>query len=160
MAASCLLGLACNNCLAQSPTPKAPQPARSGQSKVVKPYVFNIPGLHYADDIPTNFPIPTYPSNVTSKHFLNTTTGSPSASANITTKDQVAVVYDWYKDACKREGWTYKTPSPNASTKLSKTGPLYMIDAKKERNQVYISCHPNKKAGGTTVTISWCKEKN
>jgi len=149
---------------AQTPTPvpaQAQQGARpSGQAKEKKPFVFNIPSMHYAEQIPANFPIPAYTSNVTRKRFLNTIKGPPSASAMIDTKDRVEMVYDWYKDACKRDNWIYRTPTPQAATKMSKSGkPIYMIEATKDKQHVLIFCNPDPKTGGTSVHMNWTKER-
>jgi len=116
--------------------------------------------MHYSEQIPVNFPIPTYTSNVTRKRFLNSVKGTPSASAMIDTKDRIEMVYDWYKDVCKRDNWIFRTPTPQAATKLSKSGqPVYMIDAKKDKQHVLIFCNPDKKTGGTSVHMSWTRER-
>jgi len=119
----------------------------------------DIPGMRFTPDIPINFPLPSYNSNVVHKSFINSTKGPPSASLTLITRDQPEVVYEWYKATCRNGGWTFSTPKPQATSKLSKIGTLYMIDAKKDRNQVRIFCFPDKKTQGTSVGIAWCKTK-
>lgn len=119
----------------------------------------DLPGIHFATDIPTNFPIPSYSSNVVRKIFSTSTTGVASASATIFTKDQPDRVYSWYKDSCKSAGWAILSPNPQGGTKISKSGPLYLIEAKKDRQRATILCRPDKKTGGTTVGIAWSKAR-
>jgi hypothetical protein len=145
---------------AQNTAPVPPSaPPRGAQPRPHKPFVFNVPGILYSEQFPNNFAVPPYTSNVVKKHFMASTKGQPSATASLVTKDQINVVFDWYKNACKDGGWTFKTPNSEGAAKLSKSGQLYMIDGKKEKQQIYIFCNPDKKSGGTAVTISWMKLK-
>jgi hypothetical protein len=148
------------------PTAPAASPAAAGApgvpgSKPKKPYVFNVPNMRYVEDLPTNFPIPPYTSNIVKKRFVSTAKGSgkSSASENLVTRDKVDVVYNWYKDFCKNDGWTYKTPRPEQSSKTSKNGPIYMIDASKGNQHVGIFCVTHPKDQTTMVSLTWSKSK-
>ena len=152
---------------AASPTAAAPGAPRTPGTPAVpsakpkKAYVFNVPNMRYVEDLPTNFPIPPYTSNIVKKRFVSTAKGSgrPSASENIVTRDKVDVVYNWYKDFCKSDGWTYKTPRPEQSSKISKNGPIYMIDASKGNQHVGIFCVTHPKDQTTMVSLTWSKSK-
>ncbi len=137
--------------------PSAPPPGAQPRPK--QPYAFNVPGMIYAEQIPTNFAIPAYTSNVVRKRFIATSKGPPSATVLIITKDPIAQVFDWYKNTCKQANWAFKTPNTEGAAKLSKSGTLYMIDGNKERDHVYVFCNPDKKTAGTAVTINWSRDK-
>ncbi|MBS1998143.1 MAG: hypothetical protein JSS86_17590 [Cyanobacteria bacterium SZAS LIN-2] len=156
-----LLLLASGPAWAQTPPQTRPgAPAAGAPAKVKQPFVFSIPTLKYAEEIPVNFPIPAYTSNVTKKRFISSVKGTPSASAMIQTRDQIDMVFNWYKDICKRDNWDFRTPTAEGSTKLSSThSRIYMIEGKKEKQMIMIFCNPDKKTGGTTVNISWSKTK-
>jgi hypothetical protein len=117
-----------------------------------------IPGMHFAKGIPTNFPVPTYPNNVTRTGFINSTKGPPSAGATIITKDSPQTVFNWYQNACKQGNWLVKIPSPQAMNAISKKQRVYMVNAEKDNQQVQIFCIENKKDSGTKISISWRKK--
>jgi hypothetical protein len=126
---------------------------RTQPKKFVSPP--NIKGLHFSQDIPINFPVPQYTSNVLKKAFLNTTKGTPRASVTIQTKDRCATVAQWYTDFFKKDKWTLKVPTPQAQAKLSTNGELYMMQASKDKNSVQVVCTPKKDKTATNVFINW-----
>lgn len=131
-----------------APTSGAPQKPTKPVSKVPD---LKIPGLKMSSKIPSNFPVPSYPSNVTETAFMHSTAGAPSASATIKTKDSPTVVFDWYKTACKSKGWQVGVPSSEAK---QAAGQLRSMSCIKDRHQVYIHC-TGLPEGGTMVNISW-----
>ena len=123
-------------------------------------FVNNIPGLHLAKDIPSNFPIPAYTSNVVRKSFVNSTVkGPPAAGVNIVTKDQPKVVYDWYLDVCKQNKWLVKTPTAQLMQKMGKAGQFYMLDAEKERDQLSVFCVADPESRGTMISINYSMKR-
>jgi hypothetical protein len=145
---------------AQAPKTAAPGASQSNVDKNVKAFTVNdIPGMHVADDIPRNFPMPNYTSNVVRKTFVTKTKAPISATAQIVTKDQPDVAYEWYKSVCQSGGWTFKSPNPKSTAKFNKGTPFYMLEAKKDRDQVYILCLPDTKSKGTAVSINWSRIK-
>jgi hypothetical protein len=117
----------------------------------------SIPNVHFSKDIPVNFPIPTYPANVTRKTFSNSTKGIASAAATIFTKDSPDRVYQWYQDACRRGSWNIATPTAQLASTIGKVGRLYFMNAKKDTQLVSIVCILDKKTSGTIISISWSK---
>ena len=147
-----------------SSTPGSPSttgvPGARG-SKPKKPYVFNIPNMLYVEDLPTNFPIPPYTSNIIKKCFVSTAKGAAqqSATENITTRDKAENVYNWYKNICQNDGWAFKTLRPERSGKYSKNGPIYIIEGSKGRQNISIFCLNHPKDQTTLVSINWNKSK-
>jgi hypothetical protein len=113
-----------------------------------------IPGLHLSKEIPVNFPVPTYPTNVSKKDFVNSTQGSPTAGMSLVTADDIATVFNWYFSYFTREKWAVKTPSAAAMEKLHPKTKLYFLEATREKNQVNLVCTPNP-TGGTLITVNW-----
>lgn len=115
-----------------------------------------VPGLKFSEKIPSNFPIPEYPRNVLKKSFIHSTKGSPTATANIITKDSSQVVFRWYQAVCKRGGWKIRVPKEQTLSS-GKNSKMYMLDAVKGHNSVSITCYkcmdPSFK--GTSVNIAW-----
>lgn len=113
-----------------------------------------IPGLHLSKEIPVNFPVPTYPTNVSKKDFVNSTQGSPTAGMSLVTADDIATVFNWYFSYFTREKWAVKTPSAAAMEKLHPKTKLYFLEASREKNLVNLVCTPNP-TGGTLITVNW-----
>ncbi|MCA9803636.1 MAG: hypothetical protein KC777_16805 [Cyanobacteria bacterium HKST-UBA02] len=136
------------------PTSQAQQPAPTTKPVKVEPVKINnirMPGVKMSDKIPTNFPIPTYPRNVTSTAFMHSTQGSSSATATICTTDPPAGVFDWYQAACKSRGWNVMVPSSKAKAEQS----VYILNATKAKHQVYLTCQKNPSGNGAMVSITW-----
>lgn len=133
--------------------------ATSKQTKQekVRAVLGSIPGVRFAKELPLNFPIPPYKSNVEKTSFSHSTKGSPTAAATIITKDSAKTVFEWYQDRCKEAGWRVKIPTSQAMSKIGKEGQMYMIDARKENQQLYVFCISNSGKAGTTISISWSK---
>lgn len=112
-----------------------------------------IPGLKMSSKIPSNFPVPSYPSNVTETAFMHSTAGAPTASATVKTKDPPAAVFDWYKATCKSKGWQVRVPSSEAKQAAGKAQ-LHSMSCSKDRHQVYIHC-TGLPEGGTMINMSW-----
>ena len=121
---------------------------------------FRLPAMRLSTKIPANFPLPTYPKNVTRTSFMNSTKGSPTAAVTIVTKDAPRDVYAWYQNTCKNQHWSVKVPSSAARAKMAGKSDLYYLDARKEHHQLYIYCIPNPAGDGTTVNITWAYQKD
>lgn len=118
-----------------------------------------VPGMKFNKKIPANFPLPVYPRNVTDTVFVHSTSGSPSASATIKTKDAPRDVFDWYKSACKSKGWQVGVPTSAARSTLGSKVQLNNLNLRKGGHQAYIYCLDNKTEGGTTINITWSYQK-
>lgn len=117
----------------------------------------SVKGVRFADSWPTNFPLPKYPNNVTETKFLNTTQGPPSASASLMTKDPAETVFQFYLDACRRDGWKVKMPSAKALEKTRGATNFYMLEGRKDKRMVRIFCLQNPKTHATSLGITWFK---
>lgn len=116
-----------------------------------------IPGVKFKKNLPDNFPVPKYTSNVTLTNFVYSTKGLPAATATIITSDNVQKVFDWYQGACKGAGWQIKVPTDDALAQTAKRGKIYMITGTRPKEQFSIFCSALKKKPGTTISISWNK---
>lgn len=135
--------------------PLAPSGAQAGRVRPKSgPVKVLIPGMHLSKEIPINFPVPTYPTNVSKKDFVNSTKGSPTAGMSLVTADDIATVFNWYFSYFTREKWAVKTPSAAAMEKLHPKTKLYFLEATRERNQINLVCTPYPK-GGTLISVSW-----
>lgn len=143
----------------------APSNAQSGSVNRAKPKLApqellnSFPGVRYSKEIPINFPIPPYQSNVVSTKFAHSTKGSPTAAVNIITRDQPETVFKWYQNTCRNANWLVSIPTPKLMNKLGKEGRLYMISAQKEKQQLDIFCTRDNTTTGTAISISWSKKK-
>lgn len=119
-----------------------------------------LPGMHYKNEVPDNFPLPSYRKNVTRTTFINSTQGSPTASLTIVTKDNPKEVFEWYQNTCKNNQWQFKTPTPQAMGQMNqRAGEVYLIDARKGEHHIRICCLKPPKESGTTISISWSFER-
>jgi hypothetical protein len=116
-----------------------------------------IPGVKFKKNLPDNFPVPKYPSNVTQTNFVYSTKGVPCASATMITSDSVEKVFDWYQSACKSAGWQIKVPANDALAKTAKRPQIFMIQGTRPKEQLSMFCTALKKKPGTTISINWTK---
>lgn len=116
-----------------------------------------IPGTRHSKTIPTNFPVPVYKNNLVKTNFIHSTKGSPSASANLVTKDDPAKVFKWYEAACRRDKWVMRVPTEKLRNTMSGGRQFYMFDATKGPNRIMVYCYknPDPRMPGTMVNISW-----
>lgn len=115
--------------------------------------------VHMSTQVPSNFPVPTYKSNVTVTTFMNSTKGPPVANLSIITKDSPDTVFQWYQQALKAGGWSLRIPSAKLMAKISSRAQLLMLDASKEQQGVKLTCILDKATNGTTVTVGWVKNR-
>lgn len=118
-----------------------------------------VKGLQQSDEIPSNFPVPAYPSNVTSKHFTSTTTGHPAAAATMVTTDPAATALAWYQALCIKENWAVKVPKGKARSRMEEEGRLFRLLASKDNQRMVISCAKAAKGTSTHINISWTTRK-
>lgn len=130
-----------------------------GQTKPVAQPVAErkIPGLKLTAGIPVNFPVPKYTSNVVNTTFSNSTKGSPTAAANIVTRDEPQKVFDWYQSTMKTEGWNLKVPTAKAMAAYAKSGQFFMLRATKGKNEVSVFVIKPEKQTNTAISISWAQ---
>ncbi|CAN5180006.1 hypothetical protein BH10CYA1_BH10CYA1_61030 [soil metagenome] len=114
-------------------------------------------GLHFSDTWPTNFPMPKYTSNVTQTRFVNSTKGRVSASAYLTTKDPAQTVFQFYLDACRRDGWKVRTPTVKALENTRAATNFYMLEGNKEKKMIRLFCTQDPKTHATNLSIMWFK---
>ena len=116
-----------------------------------------IPGSQHSTTIPSNFPVPVYKNNLVKTNFIHSTQGSPSASANLITKDDPAKVFKWYESVCRRDKWVMKVPTENLRSTMSAGQQFYMLDGTKGPSRIMLYCYknPDPKMPGTMVNISW-----
>jgi len=115
--------------------------------------------INISDRIPSNFPVPTYTSNVVSSSFINSTKGSPNATAGLYTKDDPEVVFKWYQDKLRNAGWSMKVAADKMLQKAGKKGKLFMLDADKEKQGLKLMCFLDTVTHGTKVSITWVKNR-
>ncbi len=113
--------------------------------------------INIAEKIPINFPVPSYNSNVTSTSFINSTKGSPTATAGVVTKDSPEMVFKWYQDKLRNDGWSSRTAAPKLMDKIGKAGTLFMLEAQKEKQGVKVTCMLDPRTSGTNVSVIWVK---
>jgi hypothetical protein len=165
LAAASLFCLAWQECFAQrNPQNQAPltldQVRAMGKDQIRQRMESVVPGMQVVDRIPTNFPITSYPSNVTKTGFITDTKGALSAVATIFTRDEPSVVYHWYEDTCRKDSWIVQEPSADAKAKMGKDGSILILLAQKAKERVTIVCAENRHATGTKASISWSKQPN
>lgn len=150
--------------LAQAPanqTGQAGAAAQTGAKAAKKKTTsMDLPGVHLSKEIPVNFPVPQYTSNVEKKSFLNSTKGLPRASVTIQTKDKASTVNQWYLDYFKKDGWIVKVPTPQGMAQLNSKGEIYMMEANKAKNNVHFFCYPKKDKTSTIIAINWQLNKD
>lgn len=135
-------------------------PRAVGQKARTKyPSIKDFAGLHFSKSLPTNFPLPPYPNNVVSTNFSNSTAGQPTAAASIVTKDAAEVVFKWYQDYCRKDNWLIRTPSAKTMQTMGKQGQLFILNAIKGKQEIYLYCTKNPKKALTNVSISWFLNK-
>ncbi|HEY9784466.1 MAG TPA: hypothetical protein V6D17_03620 [Candidatus Obscuribacterales bacterium] len=143
--------------------PSKQQQARSAQKNLSAlrqqklEEVLRAQNLHFSNEIPVNFPVPPYTSNIVKTAFFNSTKGKPAAALTIITKDSPDIVFQWYQGTLKKGDWRVQIPTDKAMSMLGKQGQLYMIDAQKDKHQLNIFLVKDTKAPGTTINISWTK---
>jgi hypothetical protein len=116
-----------------------------------------IPGLKLTAGIPVNFPVPKYTSNVINTTFSNSTKGSPTAAANIVTKDEPQKVFDWYQSTMKSDGWNLKVPTAKAMAAYAKSGQFFMLRGSKGKNEVSVFVIKPERQTNTAISISWAQ---
>jgi hypothetical protein len=135
------------------------QPLKGGEqfvgSIIEKRNAFKVKGVRESIEIPSNFPVSTYPNNVTSTNFVNSTVGTPVASVVIITRDGPKIPYDWYQKRCSDSGWAITTPPESAKTALEMNGSLYRMSALKDGQQLIFSFMKMKKSPRTIISINW-----
>ncbi len=117
----------------------------------------SVKAIHLSDKWPTNFPLPQYASNVTETKFVNTTKGRPSASASLITKDPAETVFKFYLDACRRDGWSIRTPSAKTLENTRAATNFYMLEGNKDKRMIRLICLQNPKTHATSLNITWFK---
>lgn len=115
--------------------------------------------MRMTTQVPSNFPVQPYTSNVTQTTFINSTKGSPVANLSICTKDSPETVFQWYQQALKAAGWSLRIASPKLMAKIGSQGQLFMLDAEKEKQGIKLLCILDKATKGTTVTVGWLKNR-
>jgi hypothetical protein len=133
------------------------KPTIDGRAKLQE--ILNaLPNMHISKGIPSNFPVPSYTSNVVKTNFESTTKGPPHANASIVTRDRPDQVFQWYQDNCRKANWIVKVPSDKFMAQIGKVGKLYMLTGQKDKEEVRIFCTPSHKPIGTLVSILWTKK--
>lgn len=115
--------------------------------------------VNITSQIPINFPVPPYTSNVVSTSFINSTKGSPTATVGITTKDPLDTVFQWYQTQLRGAGWTLNIAAPKLIVKLGKQGQFLMLDGEKEKQGIKVFCMLDPVSKGTRVNITWLKNR-
>ncbi|MBP6745505.1 hypothetical protein KA344_09720 [bacterium] len=115
--------------------------------------------VNISSQIPINFPVPPYTSNVVSTSFINSTKGSPTATVGITTKDPLDTVFQWYQTKLRGAGWTLNVAAPKLIVKLGKQGQFLMLDGEKEKQGIKVFCMLDPISKGTKVNITWLKNR-
>lgn len=151
-----LTALSIDNGRAQGTAETAARPKMTAQEaqQKAREIIRNLP-LHLAKEIPTNFPVPTYPSNVLKTNFSNSIKGAPTAAATILTKDSPETAFEWYRSFFSKNNWSLKTPTTKALSNYGQPGQFYFLTAEKDRNQLYVFCTPDPSNDGTLINISW-----
>lgn len=115
----------------------------------------SVPGMKLLTTIPTNFPVPVYPSNVTRKAFAHSTKGQPTATASIQTGDAPDVVYRWYLDQAKKAGLSTKVPSEKMRALLPKNPDMYFFTAENSKQMLNFTVSKSHTEPGSDVSIQW-----
>ncbi|MBA4074064.1 MAG: hypothetical protein C0508_03420 [Cyanobacteria bacterium PR.023] len=115
--------------------------------------------VNISPQIPRNFPVPPYTSNIVSTSFINSTKGSPTATVGISTKDSPESVFQWYQTQLRASGWTLTVASPKLTAKLGKEGQFFMLDGAKEKQGIKLFCMLDQVSKGTKINITWLKNR-
>jgi hypothetical protein len=124
-------------------------------SIIEKRNAFTVKGVHESIEIPSNFPVPTYPNHVSSTNFVTNKVGAPVASVFIITSDGPKTTYDWYQKRCSESGWSVSSPPDSAKVGAEKNGSLFRMSAFKDGQQLVFSFMKMKKSPKTVITINW-----
>lgn len=135
--------------------PPEQRAARNKALQAKKNDLFSHMGIQQTNQIPVNFPVPAYSSNVVSSNFISTTKGRPSASATIITRDPPTNVYNFYLDACNKASYKVIGHRPKASKKPSAADKYYSLTGKKGKQELVILCLQQPKFQGTMISMTW-----
>lgn len=144
----------------QGPTPQELKASLEGLTKeqIREKYMaIAAKNLNFSDKWPVNFPLPKYTGNVVQTSWLNSTKGSPTASASLSSKDSPEMVYKFYLDACNQRGWKTKAPTAKAREALASPDKFFMLQGTKDNQIIQLFCSPNPKLHGTNLSIMWLK---
>lgn len=138
---------------AQSTPAEKAEMKRDSQQKLQQ--VLTGSAIHPSSQFPANFPVGAYPNNVVKTNFIGATKGRPAAAAVIVTKDPPNTVFDWYQSACKKAGFNVQAHRPSPVGKAARADKTYVVNATKDKQQLYIFCMQDPKAAATRVSMSW-----
>lgn len=155
------LGAMIANCstaaFAQAPPEVLEKARRLGISRDMKvpPEWFSAAGIHYSNQVPVNFPISAYTSNVTRTSFMNAVKGPASGTQSISTKDSPATVYQFYLSALRSGNWAVQAPSAEALAKMGPPGSIYMLQGTRKGEYVTINILAVPGQPGSNFTVTW-----
>ncbi len=144
----------------EAPTPQQIKASLEGLTKeqIREKYMaIAAKNLNISDKWPVNFPLPKYTGSVVQTKWLNSTKGSPTASASLSSKDSPEIVYKFYLDACNQRGWKTKAPTAKAREGMASPGKFFMLQGTKDNQMIELFCSPNPKLHGTNLSIMWVK---
>lgn len=118
------------------------------------PAYLKVPNMHMAQSAPANFPVDVYRSNVVSTNFMNSTTGAPSASLSIVTKDSPATVNQFYLGALRRGNWVVQTATNEVLAKLGAPGTVFVLQGTRAKERVSVNVI-GKNDNTTNLSITW-----
>ncbi len=154
-----LFTVCADRCLAEAAKEPSPERQKINEANVLKRDNLKVKGVHHTVQIPVNFPLPIYSTNVLSTNFSNSIKGTPVAAATIVTKDSAKIAFDWYKAQCSASGWQVRTPKQSAMSESEKKGQLFILNALKGEQQSTVMCAQSNKHPNTVINISWMKHK-
>jgi len=115
---------------------------------------YNKDSFKKLDQVPSNFPVPIYSSNVTSTNCQEATslTGIHSIAALIQTKDPPLTAFEWYKAEVPSMGFDdLKVPQPTGAPAGFE---VYVIKARKAGQILSITCSRLPKFPQTIINIT------
>jgi hypothetical protein len=149
---------ALSNAVLAQPSEETMEKARKlgllNMKKGEMPAYLKVPNLHLTQSVPSNFPVDAYRSNVVSSTFMNSTSGAPSASLSIITKDSPATVDGFYQSSLRSHNFALSIPKAEMLAKLGPPGSAFMMQGTRSKERVSVNI-VGRKDGNTYIAVTW-----
>lgn len=149
---------ALSNAVQAQPSAETMEKARKlgllNMKKGEMPAYLKVPNLHVTQSVPSNFPVDVYRSNVVSSTFMNSTSGAPSASLSIITKDSPSTVNGFYESSLRSRSFTLSIPKREMLAKLGPEGSAFMMQGARSKERITVNI-VGRQDGNTYISVTW-----
>lgn len=118
------------------------------------PAYLKVPNLHVTQSVPSNFPVDAYRSNVVSSTFINSTSGAPSATLSIVTKDTPSIVNGFYESSLRSHSFALSIPKGEMLAKLGPAGSVFMMQGARSKERITVNI-VGRSDGNTYISVTW-----